>query len=116
MGMAPRGWNLESDPPGRSLHSPQFAVTVPVEKSSLTINRSVDTLLTHGRNLCKEDGLLLVRELDERLKLSSLIGEDIVDGRQGKNTQLPLLDLLRQFIYSRLAGYGDVNDAEWLSR
>jgi hypothetical protein len=34
----------------------------------------------------------------------------------GKNTQLPLPDLLRQSIYSRLAGYEDLNDAERLSQ
>jgi len=34
------------------------------------------------------------------------------DSRRGKNTQLPLADLLWQSIYSRLAGYEDVNDAE----
>jgi len=34
----------------------------------------------------------------------------------GKNTQLPLPDLLRQSLYSRLAGYEDVNDAERLSQ
>ena len=62
------------------------------------------------------DGLLLVRELDERLGLSALIGENIMDDRRGKNTQLPLPDLLRQSIYSRLAGYEDVNDAERLSQ
>ena len=38
------------------------------------------------------------------------------DSRRGKNTQLPLVDLLRQSIYSRLAGYEDVNDAERLSQ
>jgi hypothetical protein len=37
-----------------------------------------------------DSGLLLVRELDERLGLSSLGAEHIRDGRQGKNTQLPL--------------------------
>jgi hypothetical protein len=57
-----------------------------------------------------------VRELDERLGLSALIAENIVDDRRGKNTQLPLPDLLRQSIYSRLAGYEDVNDAERLSQ
>src|ERR1017187_1931152 len=36
--------------------------------------------------------------------------------RRGKNTQLPLPDLLRQSIYSRLAGYEDLNDAERLSQ
>jgi hypothetical protein len=35
---------------------------------------------------------------------------------QGKNIQLPLADLLRQSIYSRLAGYADVNDAALLSQ
>jgi hypothetical protein len=50
-----------------------------------------------------------VRELDERLGLSALIAENIMDDRRGKNTQLPLPDLLRQSIYSRLAGYEHVN-------
>jgi hypothetical protein len=36
--------------------------------------------------------------------------------RRGKNAQLPLADLLRQSVYSRLAGYEDVNDAERLSQ
>jgi Transposase DDE domain group 1 len=58
----------------------------------------------------------LVRELDERLGLSALIAGNIMDDRRGKNTQLPLPDLLRQSIYSRLAGYEDVNDAERLSQ
>jgi len=57
-----------------------------------------------------------VRELDERLGLSALIAENILEDRRGKNTQLPLPDLLRQSIYSRLAGYEDLNDAERLSQ
>ncbi len=35
---------------------------------------------------------------------------------RGKNSQLPLADLLRRPVYSRLAGYEDVNDAERLSQ
>lgn len=35
---------------------------------------------------------------------------------RGKNTQLPMADLLRQSVYSRLAGYEDVNDAERLAQ
>ncbi len=69
-----------------------------------------------GSRVTSDSGLLLVRELDERLGLSALIVENILDGRRGKNTQLPLPDLLRQSIYSRLAGYEDVNDAERLSQ
>ena len=40
----------------------------------------------------------------------------MTDSRRGKNTQLPLADLLRQSVYSRLAGYDDVNDAERISQ
>ncbi len=69
-----------------------------------------------GSRVTSDGGLLLVRELDERLGLSALITENIMDDRRGKNTQLPLPDLLRQSIYSRLAGYEDVNDAERLSQ
>jgi hypothetical protein len=69
-----------------------------------------------GSRVTSDGGLLLVRELDERLGLSALIAENILDARRGKNTQLPLPDLLRQSIYSRLAGYEDLNDAERLSQ
>jgi hypothetical protein len=60
--------------------------------------------------------LVLVRELDERLGLSELVDRHLSDSRRGKNVQLPLSDLLRQSVYSRLAGYADVNDAERLSQ
>ncbi len=68
-----------------------------------------------GSRVTSDGGLLLVRELDERLGLGELIEQHLADAR-GKNTQLPLTDLVRQSIYSRLAGYEDVNDAERLSR
>jgi predicted ribosome quality control (RQC) complex YloA/Tae2 family protein len=63
-----------------------------------------------GFRVTSDSGLLLVRELDERLGLSALIAENIMDDRRGKDMQLPLPDLLRHSIYSRLAGYEDVND------
>jgi len=69
-----------------------------------------------GARVTSEGGLMLVRELDERLGLSVLIERHLIDSRRGKNIQLPLADLLRQSIYSRLAGYEDVNDAARLSQ
>jgi len=68
-----------------------------------------------GSRVTSDGGLILVRELDERLGLSGLIGEHLVDSRTGRNTQFPLADLLRQSVYSRLAGYEDLNDAARLS-
>ena len=68
-----------------------------------------------GARVTSDGGLLVVRELDERLGFGELIERHLADGR-GKNTQLPLADLVRQSVYSRLAGYEDVNDAERLSQ
>lgn len=65
-----------------------------------------------GSRVTSDGGLLLVCELVERGGLSALITEDIMDDRRDKNTQLPLRDLLRQSIYSRLVGYKDGSDAE----
>ena len=42
-----------------------------------------------GSRVTSDGGLLLVRELDERLGLSELIAEYLTDSR-GKNTQLPM--------------------------
>src|SRR5271163_2723036 len=69
-----------------------------------------------GARVTSDGGLVLVRELDERLGLSELMDRHLSDCRRGKNIQLPLADLLRQSIYSRLAGYEDVNDAARLSQ
>src|ERR1039457_2990926 len=68
-----------------------------------------------GSRVTSDGGLILVRELDERLGFGELIKQHLTDSR-GKNTQLPLADLLRQSIYSRLAGYEDLNDAQRLSQ
>ena len=64
-----------------------------------------------GSRITSDAGLILVRELDERLGLGTLISEHLNDSRQGLNTQFSLADLLRQSVYSRLAGYEDLNDA-----
>ena len=69
-----------------------------------------------GARVTSDGGLILVRELDERLGLSELMDRHLSDCRRGKNIQLPLADLLRQSIYSRLAGYEDGNDAARLSQ
>jgi hypothetical protein len=69
-----------------------------------------------GSRVTSDGGLILVRELDERLGFGELIAQHLTDSRKGKNTQLPLADLLRQSVYSRMAGYEDVNDAARLSQ
>ena len=64
-----------------------------------------------GSRFTSDGGLILVRELDEGLGFGELAAEYLTDTR-AKNAQLPIVDLLRQSVHSRLAGHEDVNDAE----
>ncbi len=57
-----------------------------------------------GSRVTSDGGLILVRQLDERLGFGDLIAQHLADSRRGKNTQFPLADLLRQSVYSRIAG------------
>ncbi len=68
-----------------------------------------------GSMVTSDGGLVLVRELDERLGFGKIAAQHLNDSR-AKNSQLPIIDLLRQSIYSRLAGYEDINDAERLTQ
>ena len=56
-----------------------------------------------------------MRELEERLGFGALIAQRLTDSRRGKNTKFPFADLLLQSVYSRLAGYEDLDHAERLS-
>ena len=67
-----------------------------------------------GSQVTTDAGLLAYRELDEALGLTEMGAEVLTDSRQGSNKQHQLVPLLRQSIFSRLAGYEDVNDAERL--
>ena len=70
----------------------------------------------HGANVTSDAGLLAYQELDEALGLTTEVEElEIHDSRTGQNTQHSVTTMVRQSVYSHLAGYEDTNDAEHLS-
>lgn len=69
-----------------------------------------------GATITSDAGLLAARELDGALGLTDLSASHLKDGRTGRNVQHQLVPLLRQSVYSRLAGYEDTNDAERLAQ
>src|SRR5687768_5042381 len=70
----------------------------------------------HGTRITSDGGLLVYRELDDALGLTTMAVSTLAEGRRGTNIRHRLLGLLRQAVYGRLAGYEDVNDAERLAR
>lgn len=69
----------------------------------------------HGANVTSDGGLIPYRELDEAFGLTDRAETFLHDRRTGKNPQHTLTALLRQSVFSRLAGYEATNDAERLS-
>ena len=55
-------------------------------------------------------------KLDDALDLTPIASDYLQESRTGRNIRHHLVPLLRQSIYSRLAGYDDTNDAERLSQ
>ena len=70
----------------------------------------------HGSTITSDAGLLAFRELDHALDLTGIGSDYLQDYRTVRNIQHHLVPLLRQSIFSRLAGYDDTNDADRLAQ
>ena len=87
------------------------------EKTPLKLNFDPKVRLEfRGATITSDAGLLTCRDLDDALGLTDSADAYLKEGRTGKNILHKLIPLLRQSIYSRLAGYDDTNDADCLSK
>ena len=68
-----------------------------------------------GATVSSDGGLLAYRDVDDVFALTATAGAALKDCRTGTNIRHSLTALLRQSIYSRLAGYDDLNDADRLA-
>ena len=83
-------------------------------RATLRFDRRI-RLEFHGATITSDAGLLACRELDGALGLTETASECLQESRGGRNVQHRLVGLLRQSVYSRLAGHEDTNDAERLA-
>lgn len=67
-----------------------------------------------GGAVSSDGGVLLLREVDRRLKLTERVAAVLHDPRDPDLITHPLVDLLRQRIYGIAQGYEDLNDHERL--
>ena len=87
------------------------------EKAPLRLQFNLKVRLEfHGATITSDAGLLPIRDLDDALGLTHIAADYIQESRSGPNIRHYLVPLLRQSIYSRLAGYDDTNDAVRLSK
>jgi hypothetical protein len=87
------------------------------EKTALRLRFNPKVRLEfHGSTITSDAGLLAFRELDDALDLTGIARDYLQDYRTGRNIQHHLVPLLRQSIFSRLAGYDDTNDADRLAQ
>jgi len=82
------------------------------ERLNIRFNSKIK-LEFHGARLTSDGGLLAYRELDEALGLFNSASDVMNDKLTGRNIQHDMTNLLRQSVYTRLAGYEDVNDVQF---
>lgn len=70
----------------------------------------------HGSKISSGGGLLVFRELDGACSVfHEMMGKNVVDTCIGHNRLHSIVALSRQSVFGRLAGYEDVNDADFLA-
>lgn len=93
-----------------------FAVTVCTQNTfefPVANRRRVQASFTGG-DVSSDGGLVLLRQADRRLKLTTTLAKRLGDPRDPTKVIHPLVTLLRQRIYGLCQGYEDLNDHDRL--
>lgn len=75
--------------------------------------RRIDTSF-EGGNITSDGGVLILREVDERLQLTKRLAAALNDSRRQASCDHSARDLIRQRIFSLVLGYEDLNDHDTL--
>jgi hypothetical protein len=88
--------------------------TLPQSINFSKINRKIVEAKFNGGSISSDAGLLLLREVDNQIKLISRVSKCICDNRHSSYIKHEVETLLRQRVYGIAAGYEDVNDQDSL--
>jgi hypothetical protein len=67
-----------------------------------------------GAQNTSDTGFLLLREIDDRFRITAPMEECLEDLRSSTHTKHSLIQMVQQRVYQIAAGYEDCNDADFL--
>jgi hypothetical protein len=79
-----------------------------------SFNRAIK-IRTRDQRLTSDGGVLLLREVDQRLGLIASIASQLTDPRDQRKIRYSLTELLRERVYTLAQGYGAVDDVDRLA-
>jgi hypothetical protein len=92
-------------------HAPTTPCIPPIE---LQFQRRRAVLSADAERVSSDGGVVLLRQLDERLGLTTRLTGLLGDRRDSRRVRHSRLEQMRQRVYQICLGYEDCNDADWL--
>lgn len=90
---------------------PTTACISPIE---LQVQGRRTVLSADGQQVSSDGGVILLRQVDERLGLTERMSALLGDPRDASRVRHSRREQIRQRVYQICLGYEDCNDADWL--
>ena len=97
--------------PSEDPHAPTTPCISPIE---LQFQGRHAVVRADGRQVSSDGGVILLRQLDDRLGLTGRMAALLGDGRDSSRLRHSRREQFRQRVYQICMGYEDCNDADWL--